>query len=48
VATYVNILVTRPDNQNSAAMQKLAGTLRSDAVKVFIKERYRGAVVPAF
>jgi D-methionine transport system substrate-binding protein len=45
---YVNILVARPDNQNSAAMQKLAQALHSDALKAFINERYRGAVVPAF
>lgn len=45
---YVNILVARPDNQNSTAMQKLAQALHSDALKAFINERYRGAVVPAF
>ena len=45
---YVNILVARPDNQNSAAMQKLAQALHSDALKAFINERYQGAVVPAF
>ncbi|HEX5513003.1 MAG TPA: MetQ/NlpA family ABC transporter substrate-binding protein [Gammaproteobacteria bacterium] len=45
---YVNILVARSDNQNSAAMQKLARALHSDALKAFINERYRGAVVPAF
>jgi len=45
---YVNILVARPDNKDSAAMQKLAKALHSDAVKQFIKEKYKGAVVPAF
>jgi D-methionine transport system substrate-binding protein len=45
---YVNILVARPDNKDSAAMQKLAAALHSDDVKAFIQERYRGAVVPAF
>lgn len=45
---YVNILVARPDNKDSSAMQKLARALHSDAVRAFINERYRGAVVPAF
>lgn len=45
---YVNILVARPDNKDSEAMQKLASALKSDAVKDFIMEKYEGAVVPAF
>ncbi|WP_421682913.1 ABC transporter substrate-binding protein [Stutzerimonas urumqiensis] len=45
---YVNILVARPDNKDSAAMQKLAKALHSDEVKQFIDEQYKGAVVPAF
>ncbi|SFP53003.1 MetQ/NlpA family ABC transporter substrate-binding protein [Pseudomonas borbori] len=45
---YVNILVARPDNQDSAAMQKLAKALNSPEVKAFILEKYQGAVVPAF
>ena len=45
---YVNILVAREDNKNSAAMQKLAEALTSDAVKGYIKETYKGAVVPVF
>lgn len=45
---YVNILVARPDNKDSDAMQKLAKALKSDAVREFIKEKYEGAVVPAF
>ncbi|SDH33736.1 D-methionine transport system substrate-binding protein [Pseudomonas benzenivorans] len=45
---YVNILVARPDNQASAAMQKLAKALNSAEVKAFIEEKYQGAVVPAF
>ncbi|MBE0486346.1 MetQ/NlpA family ABC transporter substrate-binding protein [Marinobacter sp.] len=45
---YVNILVARPDNKDSEAMQKLANALKSDAVREFIKEKYEGAVVPAF
>ncbi len=45
---YVNILVARPDNQDSAAMQKLAKALNSPEVKQFILEKYQGAIVPAF
>lgn len=45
---YVNILVARPDNQNAEAVQKLAAALNTPEVKQFIKEKYAGAVVPAF
>lgn len=45
---YVNILVARPDNKDSEAIQKLAKALTSDKVKKFINDKYEGAVVPAF
>ena len=45
---YVNILVARPDNKDSADMQKLAAALHSPEVKKFIEEKYKGAVIPAF
>ncbi|VXC74662.1 DL-methionine transporter subunit; periplasmic-binding component of ABC superfamily [Pseudomonas sp. 9AZ] len=45
---YVNILVARADNKDNAALQKLAKALNSAEVKVFIAEKYQGAVVPAF
>lgn len=45
---YANYLVARPDNQNSPAMQKLAAALTSPAVKKFIEDKYKGAVIPAF
>lgn len=45
---YVNILVARPDNKDSDAMQKLAAALNSEDVRVFILDTYEGAVVPAF
>jgi D-methionine transport system substrate-binding protein len=45
---YVNILVARPDNKDSAAIQKLAKALHSPEVKTFILEKYQGAVAPAF
>ena len=45
---YVNILVARPDNKDSEAMQKLAAALHSEEVRQFVTEKYQGAVVPAF
>jgi D-methionine transport system substrate-binding protein len=45
---YVNILVSRADNKDSDAMQKLAAALHSLEVKKFITEKYKGAVLPAF
>jgi D-methionine transport system substrate-binding protein len=45
---YVNILVTRSDNKDNEAVQKLAKALQSEDVKAFISDKYKGAVVPAF
>ncbi|EIK97575.1 putative TonB-dependent receptor [Pseudomonas sp. M47T1] len=45
---YVNILVARPDNKDSPAMQKLAAALHSPEVKAFIQDKYKGAIIPAF
>jgi len=45
---YVNILVTREDNRDAAAVVKLVEALKSEAVKRFILDKYKGAVVPAF
>lgn len=45
---YVNFLVARPDNKDSAAIQKLAKALTSPEVKAFIAKKYYGAVFPAF
>lgn len=45
---YVNVLVARPDNAQSEAMQKLAKALNSEDTRKFIQEKYQGAVVPAF
>ncbi|UVE17890.1 MetQ/NlpA family ABC transporter substrate-binding protein [Pseudomonas sp. LS44] len=45
---YVNILVARPDNKDSAALQKLVSALHSPEAKQFILEKYKGAIVPAF
>ncbi len=45
---YTNILVSRPDNKDSEAIQKLAKALTSEDVKTFIQDTYKGALVPAF
>jgi D-methionine transport system substrate-binding protein len=45
---YANIVAARPDNVNSPALQKLVAALRTPAVRAFIQEKYRGAVIPAF
>lgn len=47
-APYANYLVTREDNQNDAAIEKLKKALTSDDVKKFIEDTYNGAVIPAF
>lgn len=45
---YVNFLVGRPGSANDPRVAKLAAALRSAAVKSFIAQRYKGAVLPAF
>jgi D-methionine transport system substrate-binding protein len=45
---YANVLVARPDNKDQPAVQKLVKALHTPAVKQFILEKYKGAVVPAF
>jgi D-methionine transport system substrate-binding protein len=45
---YANLLVSRPDNKDSEAMQKLAKALNTEEVKKFINDKYQGAIVPAF
>ncbi|WP_435922313.1 MetQ/NlpA family ABC transporter substrate-binding protein [Paenibacillus sp. DYY-L-2] len=45
---YTNLLVARPDNKDSEAIQKLAKALTSEDVRKFIEDTYKGALVPAF
>ncbi|WP_379130445.1 MetQ/NlpA family ABC transporter substrate-binding protein [Paenibacillus sp. sgz500958] len=45
---YANLLVTRPDNKDSEAIQKLAAALNSPEAKAFIEEKYKGSIIPAF
>ncbi len=44
----VNLLVVRAEDRDDPRVRTLARLLRSPAVKTFIKDRYRGAIVPAF
>ncbi|WP_339311455.1 MetQ/NlpA family ABC transporter substrate-binding protein [Paenibacillus sp. FSL M7-0896] len=45
---YANLLVARPDNKDSDAIQKLAAALTSPEAKEFIEKQYDGAIIPAF
>lgn len=45
---YANILVVKDSRKNDPALQKLAKALTSPAVKQFIEDKYKGAIVPAF
>ncbi|KAA9008616.1 ABC transporter substrate-binding protein [Paenibacillus spiritus] len=45
---YANLLVARPDNKDSDAIQKLAKALTSPEAKKFIEDKYQGAIIPAF
>ncbi|AGZ81823.1 MetQ/NlpA family ABC transporter substrate-binding protein [Campylobacter fetus] len=45
---YVNIVVVKDGNQNSKKIKALDSAINTDAVKKFILDTYKGAVVPAF
>ncbi len=45
---YANIVAIRKGDEKRPEIQKLMNALRSDDVKKFIEEKYKGAVVPAF
>lgn len=45
---YVNIVVVRDGDENRAEIKTLLETLKSEKVKKFILDKYKGAVVPAF
>lgn len=45
---YANIVTARPDNKDSDKIKTLIEILQSEDVKNFIKETYKGIVVPAF
>lgn len=45
---YVNVLAVRKGEEDRPALKALADALRTEEVKQFILEKYKGAVVPAF
>ncbi len=45
---YVNILVCRQGEETRPELKALAKALNSPEVKKFIKEKYKGAIIPAF
>ena len=45
---YVNIVAVRAGDESRPEIQALMKALKSDEVKQFINEKYKGAVVPAF
>ena len=45
---YANVVAIRVGDENRADLQKLKTVITSPAVRDFILEKYKGAVVPAF
>lgn len=45
---YVNIVAIRAGDENRPEIQALIKALKSEEIKNFINEKYKGAVVPAF
>lgn len=45
---YANILTVLPENLENESVKALLKALQSDAVKAFIEDTYKGAVVPTF
>lgn len=45
---YANILVVKAGNENSDKIKALVKAVKSDEVKKFINDKYKGAIVPAF
>ncbi|GHV38451.1 hypothetical protein FACS1894187_17280 [Synergistales bacterium] len=45
---YANVLVTKTARVNEASIVALKNALTTEAVRKFIQEKYKGAVIPAF
>ncbi len=45
---YVNIIAVRDGDENRDDIKKLLTAIKSDKVKKFIEDKYKGAIVPAF
>ena len=46
--TYVNVIVVNKGNENSEKTQALVKAVQTDAVKSFIEEKFKGAVIAKF
>ena len=45
---YVNIIAVREGDENREEIKTLLNTIKTDKVKKFLEEKYKGAIVPAF
>ena len=45
---YVNIIAVRDGDENREDIKKLLNALKTDKIKQFITDKYKGAIVPAF
>ena len=45
---YVNIVAVREGDENRPEIQSLLKALKSEKIKKFIEDKYKGAIVPAF
>lgn len=45
---YANLIATTEAKKDDPAIQKLVKALHTDEVRSFIKEKYKGSIVPAF
>ncbi|WP_312528087.1 MetQ/NlpA family ABC transporter substrate-binding protein, partial [Paracoccus sp. (in: a-proteobacteria)] len=45
---YVNIIVVRKADENAEWAKQLVEAYHDPAIKKFIEEKYKGAVIPAF
>ena len=45
---YVNIIAVRDGDENREEIKTLLNTIKTDKVKKFLEEKYKGAIVPAF
>lgn len=45
---YVNIIAVRDGDENREEIKTLLNVIKTDKVKKFIEEKYKGAIVPAF
>lgn len=47
-STFANIIAVRAGDENRPEIKALIEALKSDAVKKFIEEKYKGSVIPVF